>query len=49
MAILNKKGVLVTPPFEAILAGTTVKRLWELAADALVKEGACVRACLDRD
>lgn len=45
MGILNKKGVLVTPPFEAILAGTTVKRLWELASDALVKEGAC--ACLD--
>lgn len=29
----------MTPPFENILAGTTVKRLWEMAADALVKDG----------
>lgn len=39
VGVLTRQGVLVTPPFEAVLAGTTVKRLWELAGDTLVKEG----------
>lgn len=37
--INHKQNVLVTPPFEGILAGTTVQRLWELAGEALVREG----------
>jgi 4-amino-4-deoxychorismate lyase len=39
VAILDKDGYLRTPPFEKVLAGTTVKRLWELAAPDLVEKG----------
>lgn len=39
VAILTPQGVLRTPPFENILAGTTVKRLWELAEEMLVPQG----------
>lgn len=39
IAILDKQGLLRTPPFGKILAGTTVKRLWELSEEKLVKEG----------
>ena len=39
VAILTQEGVLRTPPFERILAGTTVKRLWELAVDSLLPQG----------
>eukprot|EP00624_Nannochloropsis_granulata_P002007 evm.model.NODE_19466_length_64249_cov_18.424255.22 len=35
IAILTPQGMLRTPPFEKILAGTTVKRLWELAEETL--------------
>lgn len=39
VAILTPQGILRTPPFENILAGTTVKRLWELAEEKLKPQG----------
>jgi hypothetical protein len=39
VAILTPQGILRTPPFENILAGTTVKRLWELAEETLKPQG----------
>ncbi len=39
IAILTPQGMLRTPPFEKILAGTTVKRLWELAEETLKPQG----------
>lgn len=39
VAVLTPQGVLRTPPFGKILAGTTVKRLWELAGEMLVAQG----------
>jgi len=39
VAILTPQGTLRTPPFENILAGTTVKRLWKLAEETLKPQG----------
>ncbi|KAM3575824.1 hypothetical protein VYU27_002310 [Nannochloropsis oceanica] len=39
IAILTPHGMLRTPPFEKVLAGTTVKRLWELAEERLKPQG----------
>jgi branched-subunit amino acid aminotransferase/4-amino-4-deoxychorismate lyase len=32
-ALLTQEGVLVTPPFDSVLAGITIQRLMELVAE----------------
>lgn len=38
-AFVTDQGCLVTPPFEGILRGTTMRRVLQLASDVLVPEG----------
>ncbi len=46
VCVLSADGVLVTPPFDGIMAGTTVRRVLELCQEQLVPEGVLADATI---